>query len=54
MKINETATDLAVVMAIVSSIQDKPIDSNLILIGELGLSGEIRNVPNIEKKFLRP
>lgn len=52
MKINETAADLAVVMAIVSSTQEKPIDPNLILIGELGLSGEIRNVPNIEKRVL--
>jgi len=32
---------LAVIAAVVSSIQDKPIDSDLIILGELGLAGEV-------------
>ncbi len=52
MKINETSADLAIVAAIVSSIQDKSIDSETILLGELGLAGEIRIVSGIEKRIL--
>ncbi len=51
MKINETSADLAIVAAIVSSIQEKAIDSQMILLGELGLAGEIRIVPGIEKRI---
>ncbi len=44
-KINETAIDLALIMAIVSSLRDKPLPRNLIIFGEVGLTGEIRPVP---------
>jgi len=43
-KIRETAVDLAVALAIVSSIKNQAIPANLCVFGELGLSGEIRNV----------
>jgi len=45
-RIAETAADLAVVLSILSSYRDKPLDPNLAVFGEVGLSGEIRPVPN--------
>jgi len=43
-KINEPAIDLGIVMAIVSSFRNRPIDEKLIAFGEVGLSGEVRAV----------
>jgi len=43
-KISETASDLALVLAIVSSLLNKPINCKLAAFGELGLTGEIRPV----------
>ncbi len=42
LKINEPAADLAVAAAIASSIKDQPVKADTILIGEIGLSGELR------------
>lgn len=50
MKISEPALDLGIVMAIISSFLDKPIDSKLVCIGEVGLSGEVRAVSMIEQR----
>jgi len=44
LKITEPAIDLAVVLAIVSSFRNKPIDEDTIAFGEIGLSGEVRAV----------
>lgn len=44
MRMNEPAMDLAVVMAIVSSYRDIPIEEHTVLFGEVGLSGEVRSV----------
>lgn len=44
-RLNEPAVDLAVVLAVASSFQDRPIDHSLVAIGEVGLTGEIRMVP---------
>ena len=41
---NEPAVDLAIVLAIVSSFQDRPIDEKTVVFGEVGLSGEVRAV----------
>ena len=46
MKISETAADLAIEMAILSSLRNKPIDNDMIIFGEIGLAGEIRPVQN--------
>ncbi len=43
-KVNEPAIDLAVVMAVVSSYKNKPIDDKTVVFGEVGLSGEARAV----------
>ena len=44
LKINEPAADLAVAAALVSATCNKPVPSNAVIFGELGLSGEIRPV----------
>lgn len=50
MKMNEPALDLAIVMAIVSSYKDKPIDEGTVIFGEVGLSGEVRSVSMAEQR----
>lgn len=50
-KITEPAADLAVCMSIISSIRDISIDSQIMLIGEVGLGGELRSVSAIEKRI---
>ena len=47
MHLDEPAADLAVCLSLVSGIRDIPIDDGLIAFGEVGLSGEIRNVPRV-------
>ncbi len=44
MKITEPAIDLGIVMAVVSSFKNRPIDDNILAFGEIGLSGEVRAV----------
>ncbi len=44
LKINEPAADLAVATAIASSVKDAPVRADTVLIGEVGLSGELRMV----------
>ncbi|MSR14684.1 MAG: DNA repair protein RadA [Gammaproteobacteria bacterium] len=43
-RVTETGGDLAVVMAVVSSLRDRPLKSDLVMFGEIGLAGEIRPV----------
>ena len=43
----EPAADLAVVLAVASSLRDRPLLENLVAFGEVGLSGEIRPVPRV-------
>ena len=50
-RIMEPAVDLAVCCSIASSLLDKIIDNKTVLIGEVGLGGEIRSVGNIEKRI---
>ena len=52
LRIDEPAADLAVAAAITSSLRDKPIQADLALIGELGLSGELRMVGQINARLL--
>jgi len=48
---NDTALDLSIIISLMSSITDKPIKKSLIIIGEIGLTGEIRSVTNIEQRL---
>ena len=50
LRIDEPASDLAVAMALISSLRDKLIPDDLVAIGELGLSGEVRAVSNLEQR----
>lgn len=50
-RITETASDLAVLMAALSSFRDRPIDQGLVVFGEVGLTGEIRPVPNGQERL---
>lgn len=45
LKITETAADLAIALAIYSSLRDVSLDSQTIVMGEVGLTGDIRRVP---------
>ena len=49
--INDPSTDLAVIIAVASSAKDFTIPNNTVLVGEVGLSGELRSVPNLEKRI---
>jgi DNA repair protein RadA/Sms len=51
MRIGEPAADLAVALAIASSVRDRPVDPELVAIGEIGLSGELRSVSQIERRL---
>ncbi len=51
LKIEETAADLAVACALISAARDIALPSNTIAIGEIGLSGEVRMVSNLEGRL---
>lgn len=44
LKMNEPALDLAIIMALISSYKDRPVDPRMLIFGEVGLSGEVRAV----------
>lgn len=49
-KLTEPASDLAVAMAIASATKGMSLKEDLAVAGELGLSGEVRRIPNLEKR----
>ena len=51
LRIDEPAADLAVAAAITSSLRDQPVRADLVLIGELGLSGELRMVSQLNARL---
>ncbi|HIQ14564.1 MAG TPA: DNA repair protein RadA [Leucothrix sp.] len=51
MKITETAADLPLVLAALSSFRNKPHPADLVVFGEIGLAGEIRPIPNGEERL---
>lgn len=50
LRLSEPACDLASMAAILSAIMDRPIPSNMVFLGEVGLTGEVRKVPQIESR----
>lgn len=50
-RVMETSADLAVLLAIVSSFRDRPLPEDLMVFGEVGLSGEIRPVPSGQERL---
>ncbi|MBR6728798.1 MAG: DNA repair protein RadA, partial [Clostridia bacterium] len=51
-RLDEPAVDLAAALAIASAFRNKPIESSLAAIGEIGLTGELRAVSQIERRLL--
>ena len=50
-EIDEPAADLGIALAIATCCRDVVVDPNCVIIGEISLSGEIRNVSNLEKRI---
>jgi DNA repair protein RadA/Sms len=50
-KIDEPAVDLGVLAAIASSFLDKPVDNPILVLGEVGLAGEVRAIGNMETRL---
>jgi len=50
-RITEPAADLAVLLAIVSSLRDKPLPAGLVAFGEIGLAGEVRPAPRGQERL---
>ena len=51
LRLDEPAADLPVVLAVASSYRDKPVDDDLVAIGEVGLTGEIRSVTHMNQRL---
>jgi DNA repair protein RadA/Sms len=51
LRIREPAVDLSVAVAIASSVRDKPVADDLAIVGEIGLSGELRSVSQASKRL---
>lgn len=51
LKVMETSADLALLLAIISSLRDRPLPTDLVVFGEVGLSGEIRPVPSGQERL---
>ena len=51
LKIDEPAIDLAVCAAVVSSLKNQAVKNNFVVLGEVGLGGEIRSISHIDKRI---
>ena len=51
LKISETSIDLGIVVAMASSFKDKPVDYGVVIIGEVGLGGEVRPVSFLNRRL---
>ena len=51
LKVSEPAADMAIALAIASSSSDREVDPNIVVMGELGLSGEVRTVTQVERRL---
>lgn len=52
LKIDEPAIDLGIIVALVSSMQNRPILDDVIILGEVGLTGEVRTISFLEKRLI--
>ncbi|MDE2802031.1 MAG: DNA repair protein RadA [Chloroflexota bacterium] len=51
LRVNETAADLALALAMASSFRDQPLDANVAALGEVGLGGEVRPVAQMGRRL---
>jgi len=52
LKVDDPAADLSILSAIASSIMNKPIDKDTVLLGEVGLAGEIRSINRLKQRLI--
>ena len=50
-KVMEPAVDLAIAVAVASNLKDIPVDPNTVVLGEVGLAGEVRGVSQVDKRI---
>ena len=51
LKVDDPAADLSILCAIASSFMDKPIDENIVFMGEIGLAGEVRSISRLSHRL---
>ena len=51
LRVDDPAADLAIICSIASSVMDLPIDENIVLLGEVGLAGEVRSISQLEHRL---
>ncbi len=51
LELSEPAADLALCMAVVSSLKDLPVDAEVAVMGEVGLAGEVRAIPQCDRRI---
>ena len=51
-RVDEPGADLAIALSVVSSLQDRPVRSDVVVFGEVGLTGEIRGVVHPERRVM--
>ena len=52
MRVGEPAADLAIALAVASAAQDRPLLPNTVVLGEVGLAGEVRRVNGVRRRLL--
>ena len=52
LKVDDPAADLSIISAIASSIMNKSIDKDIVLLGEVGLAGEIRSINKLNQRLI--
>ena len=52
LKVDDPAADLSILSAVASSILNKPIDKDTVLLGEVGLAGEIRSINRLKQRLI--
>ena len=52
LRLDEPGADLSIALAVASSYRDIPISDDLVAIGEIGLTGEIRSVSNLNQRLI--
>lgn len=51
LRVSEPAVDLAVAVATASSLRDRPVDRSAVMIGEIGLAGELRSINQLDRRI---
>jgi DNA repair protein RadA/Sms len=52
LRVDDPAADLSIICSVASSTMDKPIGEDVVLLGEVGLAGEVRSINRLEQRLL--